>query len=517
MAPSIEALQEGLKDATRQLYATDPDSVTVNAVRQRAEEQNGLERGFFAAVEWKARSKILITDFVQKLMMDDFVSSPEPEVKENAKSAKNAKNATKRSSSDELCPSLESKRKRTVASASKGGNSKSKKQLSSSPLSQLSDSDDEVDTEQPKKAVAQKQSSDSELTDFDSSEYEDETTKKAKQSATSRKAAKESESELSDIASSEDEPKTSKLAKQSAASQKAEKQESESELSDVGDSEDEPKPAKSRAKASKLENSKDINPAASRLKRKQQNTTKKQDAKRSKIESGGADDLGAGNKVDKTEANAHATIDGDNPTKNNNPERGCEPLPGDSDSSLSSVFDEPLPQKRKGKQAKGASKAKPAAPKELSGDEAEIKKLQGQLVKCGVRKIWGVELKKFGTDSKAKIRHLKDMLHDAGMDGRFSEAKARELKEKRELMGELEAVNEMNERWGLEAHGRRTLRGKSVRKTATKEPNNDQKADDDEEEPMNNGDNEQAKTETNPRVSKRMADLAFLGSDSESE
>lgn len=64
MSLSMETLEGHLKEATHQLYLADPGTVTVNSVRQHAEEQNGLEKGFFVSQDWKARSKTLITKFV---------------------------------------------------------------------------------------------------------------------------------------------------------------------------------------------------------------------------------------------------------------------------------------------------------------------------------------------------------------------------------------------------------------------------------------------------------------------
>lgn len=126
----------------------------------------------------------------------------------------------------------------------------------------------------------------------------------------------------------------------------------------------------------------------------------------------------------------------------------------DTSSELSSVIDEPVP-KRKSKAKNIDSKptsSKPAksTPK-LSADTdpnmEEIKRLQGWLVRCGVRKVWGKELKPFET-SKAKIGHLKQMLADVGMTGRYSNEKAAQIKEARELAADIEAVQEGNERWG---------------------------------------------------------------------
>ena len=129
---------------------------------------------------------------------------------------------------------------------------------------------------------------------------------------------------------------------------------------------------------------------------------------------------------------------------------------------MSDVIDEPPPKKKRQKKStspsetKGKGKkaaAKPAkVAKELSPDEEEIKRLQGWLVKCGIRKIWGVELKKFDTP-KEKIKHLKSLLEDVGMTGRYSTDKAKQIKEQRELKAELEAAKEFNDQWGQKGSG----------------------------------------------------------------
>lgn len=128
----------------------------------------------------------------------------------------------------------------------------------------------------------------------------------------------------------------------------------------------------------------------------------------------------------------------------------------DSDSELSVLLDEEPQPKKKGKQKepsgqkqKRTKSAKPKADADLDPDPAEIKRLQGWLVKCGIRKVWGKELKPYETP-KAKIKHLKDMLADAGMTGRYSVEKANQIKEARELAADIEAVTEGAERWGAE-------------------------------------------------------------------
>ena len=138
---------------------------------------------------------------------------------------------------------------------------------------------------------------------------------------------------------------------------------------------------------------------------------------------------------------------------------GKPAAPEDDDSDMSVVIDEP-PKKKRQKKTETASKARSTAKetkakttkakpakKELSADEEEIKRLQGWLVKCGLRKMWHRELANCSTD-KAKIKHLKGMLEDAGMTGRYSNEKAQKIKDQRELAAELEAVKEYDEKWG---------------------------------------------------------------------
>ena len=130
----------------------------------------------------------------------------------------------------------------------------------------------------------------------------------------------------------------------------------------------------------------------------------------------------------------------------------------DSESELSSLIDEDeAPRKRrknndpadrkapKPKRLSTSSKAKPKS--DDDPDAAEIKRLQGWLVKCGIRKLWGKELKPYET-SREKIKHLRDMLAEAGMTGRYSVEKAAQIMEARELAADIEAVQEGNERWG---------------------------------------------------------------------
>jgi hypothetical protein len=139
-------------------------------------------------------------------------------------------------------------------------------------------------------------------------------------------------------------------------------------------------------------------------------------------------------------------------------EEDKSPNPEDSSSELSSVLDDPPPVP-KGRKRKSATAAPPktaakssSATADPSPEEAQIKTLQAQLSKCGVRKVWAFEFKKRGDDTpKAKIRTLKEALTEVGMTGRFSEARAKEIKEMRELQADLHDVLQGEKSWGLAA------------------------------------------------------------------
>ncbi|KAK7532891.1 putative transcriptional regulator [Phyllosticta citribraziliensis] len=145
----------------------------------------------------------------------------------------------------------------------------------------------------------------------------------------------------------------------------------------------------------------------------------------------------------------------------------------DSESELSSLLDEPPPPKAKRQKKSAAGEKKPAKPKatkakqekEVDPQDAEIKRLQGWLVKCGIRKVWGKELKPY-TTPREKINHLKAMLKDAGMDGRYSVEKARQIKERRELAADLEAVQEGNKKWGQSDEEEENDKGRPRRRLA---------------------------------------------------
>lgn len=146
-----------------------------------------------------------------------------------------------------------------------------------------------------------------------------------------------------------------------------------------------------------------------------------------------------------------------------------------ADSEMSEVLDEAP--KAKGRKRKSDS-AKPNAKKtetlkrkksseqSTNPDAEEIKRLQGWLIKCGIRKMWHRELAPYD-NSKAKIRHLKELLADAGMTGRYSIEKANQIKAERELQADLEAVQEGAKQWGkAESEGEDEPSGRPKRRLA---------------------------------------------------
>ncbi|KAG5289974.1 transcriptional regulator [Histoplasma ohiense] len=134
----------------------------------------------------------------------------------------------------------------------------------------------------------------------------------------------------------------------------------------------------------------------------------------------------------------------------------------ESESEMSVVIDDEPPPKTKRrksseplKQGKTKNPSKPSTASSSKAKDAvdanpdleEIKKLQGQLVKCGIRKMWFRELAPYDTP-REKVKHLRHMLKDAGMKGRFSLEKAKAIRESRELQADLEVVREGAKRWG---------------------------------------------------------------------
>ncbi|KAK7550131.1 putative transcriptional regulator [Phyllosticta citricarpa] len=178
---------------------------------------------------------------------------------------------------------------------------------------------------------------------------------------------------------------------------------------------------------------------------------------------------------DKSNVKKQSPDDEDDDGPNVTAKRSNEPNDNaaDSESELSSLLDEAPPPKAKRQKKSASVEKKPGKAKaikakqdkEVDPQDAEIKRLQGWLVKCGIRKVWGKELKPF-TTPREKINHLKAMLKDAGMEGRYSVEKARQIKERRELAADLEAVQEGNKKWGQSDSEEADAKGRPRRRLA---------------------------------------------------
>jgi hypothetical protein len=120
----------------------------------------------------------------------------------------------------------------------------------------------------------------------------------------------------------------------------------------------------------------------------------------------------------------------------------------ESDGQLSSGPDDsdaaPTKSPKRSKKSKGKPSGGASAPDDV------LKTLQTQLAKCGIRKQWKRELAAFSSD-KERARHLRGLLREAGVTGRFSERVAREIRERRELEGEIRDAEAFERQWGLEA------------------------------------------------------------------
>ncbi|WYZ34090.1 hypothetical protein EsH8_I_000366 [Colletotrichum jinshuiense] len=321
-----------------------------------------------------------------------------------------------------------------------------------------------------------------------------------------KRASVTNDEEPEESASENEKPKPGPKPKKKAAARK--KKDSPVIDSDDDPSPVEPKPSKAQNRsASKVEDSgsDDLSSPPDSEDEKVETAKEEPQAEKSKVP-GNEKKLSVDAKGDDEPAEKQPEVDSEKKTE--------EPVvPDDTTSELSDVIDEPPKPKRRKKGAASSDKApkqKKAPAAAESPDDAEVKKLQSHLVKCGIRKIWGFELKQYGDNTKAKIKHLRGMLKDIGMDGRFSEAKAKEIKERRELEADLEAVKEMNANWGA---GGRSSRSKArAQSPPSKKIVKDAAAEDDRGEEDEDDDEEEAVISSRAR-GKARADLAFLGDD----
>ncbi|RFU27881.1 hypothetical protein B7463_g8451, partial [Scytalidium lignicola] len=487
MASSPQAITSALQSTVEQIFkGSDRDSLTVNLVRKKVENELGLDAGFLVNDGWKDKSKKIIKDHVEQLVKDEESGAVAP-----TPAPIETKKGVKRSSPEEK-------------SAPK------KRQKKQPPISkeEVEEDSDESDAPKRKKTKAksvtpakrQPKKKAPKVEDEEDLEEEDEEEEENSINVSSL-AGKEEDS---------DEPKPKKVgakAQRQGKRQPKSREEIESDL-DEGDNE-------SGDVSTKMKNA-SISPERSRKHKK--DATKDID---SNSDHDGDDNDKARSK-DHTSPKTSKQVAPKSQDKEDSKAQ-------DSDSSDTSILlDEAPPKSKRGSKNKVNPKSKPA-PKDLSPTELQIKTLQSQLVKCGVRKIWGIELKQFGTDSTAKIRHLQNMLRDVGMVGRFSEARAREIKEMRELQADLEAVRQGESMWGVdgevESGGRPRRKAVRERKVAKIQDSDDEEGED--QGPKDDGfksngegsdeDDEDVKSGYGRKKMERAArakqDLMFLGDD----
>ena len=143
-----------------------------------------------------------------------------------------------------------------------------------------------------------------------------------------------------------------------------------------------------------------------------------------------------------------------------------------SESELSVLLDEERRPRKKKKRQKSdphtksarqnSARKKGTSNAPVDPDAEEIKRLQGWLIKCGIRKMWHKELAPYESQ-RSKIKHLKEMLADVGMNGRYSKEKAEQIREERELKADLEAVQEGDKVWGKKEEEGEGAAGKDER------------------------------------------------------
>ncbi|KAI9901317.1 hypothetical protein N3K66_003134 [Trichothecium roseum] len=458
MAPTARQLEEALIKAATSLFEADPDNVTVNMVRNNAAGSLSIEENFFTSAQWKTKSKDMIKGYVTQLH-EGIV--PEPKEPKDAKSAIKRRQSTQ--TPEELSP--EPKRRKQAAMPKPKPRAKPKKE----------ESDDEGTGEEEKFTPKAKVRGKTKVKKVNSDEEED------------------------------DAPKEKTARKLKAAD------------SDDGDEKAAKRQAKVKGRALDSDSDSEGSAAKSIPVRKHEKGVKdevkgedssEEDAKAKKAIGGGGNQTNITKESEPEDEGTPAAVKEDVP-------------PADEEEEYSDVIDEPPKPKRakKGEKAEKKEKTrkpstasrKPAgAPASDDPNEAEIKKLQYQLTKCGTRKLWHNELKQYGADAKAKIRHLKKMLADVGMTGRFSEARAREIKEERELLADVEEAQKMNQLWGKAGGGR------ASRSKAKKELEEGEEGEDDAVNQDNGGDDEDEDTVFAARR-RAQADLAFLGDESESD
>jgi hypothetical protein len=548
MAPSEKVIFAEIKSIIDDIYSRPEDrpSLTVKNVRNQVEQKLGLEEGFFVQDAWKEKSKNLIKSYavgykaivpptstnkfifkvevIAKYEEEEELNSVSIEVKPELEKKhaptpaptkiESAKKGTKRASRESKAPPRKRQKKEETP--------EEEEDMESSDLSDLSDSSPE----------------ESAVSEFDNSEDEKPKKKSKSKSRTpvkrqlKKKAKVESDEDeeldlVSDESDNSDAPKRKRQSKvkskapakrqsKSKAKSKVEsdEDEGEEEVSDGGRHED--------SDAAPEKKSTPRNPTPKKPRKPESNGESGNEKPKNKT--------GYPQKETTPKIPLKKALSDDEESKPDSK----SPTDAGSESEMSVVLDEaPKPKRKRRSKSDMASSisSKPAkgkkdkasrppkattASKDLSSEEELISTLKSQLKKCGMNKIWQFELKQYGDDNRAKIKHLQGILKEIGMVGRFSEARAREIKEMRELQADLEAVKEGEKSWGLES-GRRASRG------LVKKNLRDSTVEDDDEEGENgkggtDGDeNRSFSDQPRARKPRARADLAFLGDEDSDE
>ncbi|CRK24264.1 hypothetical protein BN1723_013234 [Verticillium longisporum] len=350
MALSKQEIEAAIRDAVREVSGINRDNLTVNYIRKFTEEKLNLEEGFFSEPEWKSRSRALIKETAESLdtASQQQESSPAKPKTDPTPAPKPLKNTVDDDDDEEppkkKKPVARSKARKTAASDEDNG-SPPKAKRARKPHKVL---DSEPEDDDPEDDFGSDGDNSDDFSQ-DDSEEEAKPTKKRKAGPAPKKPAKKRKTVP------DDEDEKAPVDESSALSDAP--PDEDSELSDVMDESPKPKPkAKSKTQPKKAAPVKKATPVK----------PKKQPAKSPSGEN-----------------------DGDEPAVKSKPDAE------DAESSeLSDVLDEP-PKPKRGAKSKDAAPAKPRAPRKSGAaasddpDEAEVKKLQSQLVKCGIRKVWG--------------------------------------------------------------------------------------------------------------------------------
>ncbi len=493
-------IRDTILQTVSDLFKSDRDALTVRVVRNNAEAKLDLERGFLKQGAWKENSSELIRNEVTRLDEEEAPSSvkkvvEKKETKKRAAPVKKAAPVKRRKKSP--TPEVESEVEREAHSSA-------------------ADEDDEA-----------------EISDATKTKTRAPAERVAPAKTTARRgnkaASPSDEEELSEVAEDSDSAVSEASFNDSesdAAPRKSGKKvendvdsEVESELSDAPEDEDSDASASLPPKAGRGAKAKPA--TAVKSKKPPPKSTPKSNAKsEEKVESESeaeavspkkkeVDTDEESNKDDsKNKYNVFKTPPSDDVRLKDEVDRDA------SESEMSVVLNEPPKPARKSKATTKSTTTKkvraPAKPKTTTTtpEQEELKTLQSQLSKCGIRKVWGAYLKSFDTH-KGKVDELKRMLGEAGMDGRFSESKAAEIKERRELEADIGFLEDTAKTWGVAGKTRGRRSAVQKRKNLKIESGSDE-----EEEGGYLEDIEEMEAERTREKAK--ADLAFLG-DEESE